>query len=236
MSLILFSASVILFVASRVFLISFIIHYILTLISSRSLLNLSCIFSILVSRLFICVSILISRFWSFSLSLFRILYQVDSLSLLLLFGLVGMYPVFCLFVCFFFFTCWVFLCLFICLYWCVWGGLSVFWSSLYCEVSSLWVGLYGCLVKVLWLGKLVSGFWWVELDFFSLECNEVSSNELRDVNGFGVTLGNLYTEAQGCVPVLLENLHGISCSGTCWPLGGAWFQCMYGGVWWAPVN
>jgi len=33
-----------------------------------------------------------------------------------------------------------------------------------------------------------------------------------------VTLGSLYTEAQGCVPVLLENLLGMSCSGTCWPL------------------
>ena len=28
----------------------------------------------------------------------------------------------------------------------------------------------------------------------------------------------VYIEAQGCVPVLLENLHGMSCSGTCWPL------------------
>ena len=27
------------------------------------------------------------------------------------------------------------------------------------------------------------------------------------------------------MPVLLENLHGMSWSGTCWPLGGAWFQC-----------
>ena len=27
------------------------------------------------------------------------------------------------------------------------------WSSLYCGVSSLWVGLYGWLVKVSWLGK-----------------------------------------------------------------------------------
>ena len=52
------------------------------------------------------------------------------------------------------------------------------WSSLYCGVSSLWVGLYGWLVKVSWLGKLVLVFWWVELGFFSLECNEVSSNEL----------------------------------------------------------
>ena len=55
-------------------------------------------------------------------------------------------------------------------------------------------------------------FWWVELDLFSLECNEVSSNELRDVNELGVTLGSLYIEAQGYVPVLLENLHGMSCS------------------------
>ena len=49
----------------------------------------------------------------------------------------------------------------------------------------------------------------------------MSSNELWDVNGFGVTLGSLYIEAQGYVPVLLENLHGMSFSGTCWPLGGA---------------
>ena len=39
-----------------------------------------------------------------------------------------------------------------------------------------------------------------------------------------MTLGSLYIEAQGYVPVLLENLCGMSCSGTCWLLGGAWFQ------------
>ena len=88
----------------------------------------------------------------------------------------------------------------------------------------------GGLSRFLGLGKLVLVFWWVELDLFSLECNEVSSNELGDVSGFGVTLGSLYIEAQGCVPVLLENVHGMSCSGTWWPLGGAWFQCRYGGI------
>ena len=31
-------------------------------------------------------------------------------------------------------------------------------------------------------------------------------------------MGSLYVEAQGCVPVLLENLRGMSCSRTCWPL------------------
>ena len=112
-------------------------------------------------------------FGSFSLSLFGILYQVDSLSLPLLFGLVGIYPVplpagyssvssSCLFAEFevsFLYS----------------GSL---WSSLSCGVSSLWMGLDRWLVKVSWLGKLVLVFWWVELDFFSLECNEVSSNEL----------------------------------------------------------
>ena len=46
------------------------------------------------------------------------------------------------------------------------------------EFPHLWVWLDGWFVKVSWLGKLVLVFLWVELDFFSLECNEVSSNEL----------------------------------------------------------
>ena len=32
-----------------------------------------------------------------------------------------------------------------------------------------------------------------------------------------MTLVSLYTEAQGYVPVLLENLYGKPFSGTCWP-------------------
>ena len=48
---------------------------------------------------------------------------------------------------------------------------------------------------------------------------------------FGMTLDSLYVEAQGCVPVLVENLNGMSCSGTYWLLGGAWFPCRYGGFW-----
>ena len=39
------------------------------------------------------------------------------------------------------------------------------------------IGLSRWLVKVSWLRKLVSVFWWVELDLFSLEHNEVSSSE-----------------------------------------------------------
>ena len=45
-----------------------------------------------------------------------------------------------------------------------------------------------------------------------------------------MTLGSLCIEAQGYVPVFLENLHAMSSSGT-WLLGGAWFHCRYGGFW-----
>ena len=54
--------------------------------------------------------------------------------------------------------------------------LEVYGSSLF-GCSFLWVGLDEWLVKVSWLGKLAIVFWWVELDLFSLECDEVSSSE-----------------------------------------------------------
>ena len=119
------------------------------------------------------IPFLFQDFGSFSLSLFRILYQVDSVSLPLLFGLVGIYPVplpaeYSS----------VFHLVYITEFGVVFLYSGSLWSSLYYGVFSLWVGLYRWLVKVSWLGKLVSVFWWVELDFFSLECNEVSSNEL----------------------------------------------------------
>ena len=48
---------------------------------------------------------------------------------------------------------------------------------------------------------------------------------------FGVTLGSLYVDTKGYVTALLKNLHGMTCSGTYWLLGGGWFQCRYGGFW-----
>ena len=38
---------------------------------------------------------------------------------------------------------------------------------------------WGWLVKVSWLGKLALVFWCIELDFFSLECDGVPSNEFE---------------------------------------------------------
>ena len=126
----------------------------------------------LVSRPVICDSFFISRFWIIFTIIIWNFYQVDSLSLPLLFGLVGIYPVLL--------PAGYFSAFSSCSYCCVWVGLSVFWQfvvPLSCGVSSLWVGLGRWLVKVSWLGKLVSVFWWVELDFFSLEFTEVFSNK-----------------------------------------------------------
>ena len=55
------------------------------------------------------------------------------------------------------------------------------------------------------MGELASVFWWVELDLFSLECNEVPSSVFGGVYGFGMALGNPSFNVQGCVPVLLDN-------------------------------
>ena len=63
---------------------------------------------------------MISRFRSFSLSLFGILSQVDSLSLPLLLGLVGISPVPLPAVYFSVSSSW--------LYCCIWGGLYIFWE------------------------------------------------------------------------------------------------------------
>ena len=72
---------------------------------------------------------------------------------------------------------------------------------LYRGACSLLVGL----IKISWLGELISVFWWVELDLFSLEYSEMSRREFWGVYGCGMALGRLYFNAQGCVPALLEN-------------------------------
>ena len=129
-------------------------------------------FSIFVSRLFICNSNLFSRFW-----IIFIIIILNSFS--------GRFPFSSSFVwvgghfsCSF--TFWVFLCLFILFRLLGLGWSFVFWRSgvpFYCGGFSYWVGLDVWLVEVCWLEKLVSVFWWVELYFFSLECNGVSSSE-----------------------------------------------------------
>ena len=96
-------------------------------------------------------------FVSFSLSLFRILYQVDSVSLPLLFGLVGIYPVP--------FPAGYFSAFSSCLYCCVWGGLFVFWQFVVFSLlwsfltvgGVVWVACQGFLVREACVGVLVGG-------------------------------------------------------------------------------
>ena len=128
----------------------------LFIISSRSLLNISCIFSTLVSRLLICNSILFSRFW-----IIFVIIILNSFS--------GRFPISSFvwlgghFSCSF--ACWVFLCLFIlfrllCLEW-------AFCILLVCGSFLLWrflpvggVGRLACqglLVREACIGVLVPG-------------------------------------------------------------------------------
>ena len=103
------------------------------------------------------ISFCFQDFGSFSLSLFGILYQVDSLSLLLLFGSVGIYPVPL--------PAGYSSVSSSCLYCYVWGGLSVFWQ--FVKFSLLWsfltvggvvqVACQGFLVREACVGVLVGG-------------------------------------------------------------------------------
>ena len=96
-------------------------------------------------------------FGSFSLSLFGILYQVDSLSLPLLFGLVGIYPVPL--------PAGYSSVSSSCLYCCIWGGLSVFWQFVEFSLSGSFltvsgvvsVACQGFLVREACVGLLMSG-------------------------------------------------------------------------------
>ena len=166
-------------------------------ICSRSLLNISYILSILVSSLFICNSILFSRFWLiFSIIILNYFSGRLPVSSLVWFG--GHLS--CSF------TCWIFLCLLILFRLLCLGcpfcrlevrGSSLWWSLLPVVVLDKW------LVKVSGQGSLClcSGGW----SWISLECNEVSSSEFWGAYGFGMALGSLSFNAQGCVHILLEN-------------------------------
>ena len=94
-----------------------------------------------------------------------------------------------------------------CLDCCVSRPLSSSWRAvapLNFRACFLWVQLDQWLVKVSCLGELClcSGWWnWI----FSLEFNEVSSGEFWGVHRYSMALGSQSFNAQGCVPVLLEN-------------------------------
>ena len=62
----------------------------------------------------------------------------------------------------------------------------------------------------------------MELDLVSLKGSAMSSSMFWGLYRFGMALGSLSANGQGCVPVLLQ----VWCEGTrtgpCLPWGGAW--------------
>ena len=60
------------------------------------------------------------------------------------------------------------------------GLLSAGWEVIFpltSEVCPPGVGLDQCVVMVSWLGGLVLGFWWMELDLVSLKGSAMSCSE-----------------------------------------------------------
>ena len=113
------------------------------------------------------------NFGSFSLSFFGILHQVDSLSLPLLFGLLGIYPVplpaeypLSLHL----------------VYIAVFGVAFLYsgslWISLYCGGFLLWMGLDGWIVKGFLVREACVSVLVDGAGFLLSGCNEVSSDEL----------------------------------------------------------
>ena len=63
-------------------------------------------------------------------------------------------------------------------------------------------------------------FWWLDLVF--LVGRNMSSGVFWGVCKLSMILGSLSANGWGCVPVLLVVHHGVSSTGACWYLSGAW--------------
>ena len=85
------------------------------------------------------------------------------------------------------------------------------------------------LVKVSWVGVIVTVLLCVNLDLFSLEGSVVFSSVFWSVYGLGMALGSLSTNGISFVAVLLMIWY-VSVSTGSWPLGGSW-SCWDGGFW-----
>ena len=172
--------------------------------SSRSLLNVSCIFSIL-----------FPRFWIIFTMLIWILFQVTAYFLFIC--LVCLVLALLLHVlCFSLFS--------FCLTYCVWGLLFsgcrfvvpvVFGACPQCLRLVQWV------VQASWWSGLVPMFSWMRLDLVFLVGRSTSGCVFWGVCELIMILGNLSTNGWGCVPVLLVVWQRLPSIIACWSLSGA---------------
>ena len=184
-------------------------HCLFALNSSRSFLNVTCIFSILYPRFWIIFTII-------TLNSF---FQVDCLFPLHLFGLVGFYlaPSSAVHFSVFLF----------CLTYCVWGllfeGCRFIIPTVF-GVCLQWVRLAQWVVQASWWRGPVPVFWLMRLDLVFLAGRITSSGVFWGVCDLIMILGSLSPNGWACVPVLLVVWHRVSSTVVCWSLSGAGSQ------------
>ena len=206
-SLLSISVILLLFPSSVVF-ISVIVLFICVCLffhSSRSSLNISCIFSILFPRFWIIFTLI-------TLNCFSGRLPVSSH----LFGPVGFYLALSSAVCLSVFS--------FCLTYCVWGLLFAgcrFAVPIVFGVFPQWVRLVQQVVQASWWRGLVPVFWRMRLDPVFLVGRTASGGVFWGSCDLIMILGSLSADGWGCVPILLVVWHRVSSTVVCWSLSGA---------------
>ena len=171
---------------------------------SRSLLNVSYIFSILFTRFWIIFTIITLNF-----------FQVDCL-----------FPLPCL-------VWWVFYLasssavyfsvfsffLTYCVLGLLFTGCNIIVPIVFC-VCSQWVRLIQWVVQASWWRRLVPVFWWMRLDLVFLLGRTVFAGVFW--GELSLILGSLSAKGLLCIPVFLVVWHVLSSTLACWLLSGAW--------------
>ena len=173
--------------------------------SSRSLLNVSCIFSNLFPRFWIISTVIILNSFSSRLPISSSFVRSG-----------GFLP--CSFIC-----C-VFLCLLILLNYCVCVLLftgCMFIIPIVFGVCSQWLWLVQWVLQASWWRGLVPVFWWMRLYLVFLVSRSRSGGVFWGVCGLIMNLGSLSANGWRYVPVLLVVWHRVSSTGTCSSLSRA---------------
>ena len=174
----------------------------LLLSSYMSFLNICYIFSILFP--IFCISLL---------SLLWIIFQVDCLFPLHLFGLLGFYLAPSSAVCFSVFS----FCLTYCVSGLLFAGCRLVVIIVF-DVCPQWLRFVQWIVLSSWWRGLVPLFWRMRLDLIFLVGRTTSGGAFWGVCELIMILGSLSANGWGCVPVLLVVWHRVSSTVACWSL------------------
>ena len=173
--------------------------------SCRSLLEVSCIFSILFPRFWIIFTIIPLNSFSGRLPISSSFVWSG-----------GFYLAPSSALCFSVFS--------FCLSYCVLGLLSAgcrFVFPVVFGVCPLWLMLVQWVLYASWWRRLVPVFWWMRLDLVFLVGRTASCCVFWGVCEVIIILSRLSTNGWDCVPVLPVVWHRVSCTVACWLLSGA---------------